>query len=566
MLIAASMLFGSDFSAAACLMGSKPPPSPRPATQGELEAVNRLRVHSSRMHMAMDADGAQLELRSSADPQQRPPQRPSAPRQRPSPPLCIVGDAPNVLWRAISPEELRAHPRVLPLPPASCVTLAGPDTFWWVRQDNELWDELHDGVLTSRHLLSALGLRERRAAKLLGFGNHLVTPDAIGHVWEALSRPPPPGRLDRPPETEVRAAHATNLALREAMREYARADGAVWPPRDSAARDADLRSLAARMSQASLNQVRCAWGSAQEAAALAALLEALPRGATLEEIGLAILSPDNLPTAELRAAALAGELPPLGASPDAMIRPHAGAPLEAVEVKNVCPFFDLPDRPRRSGPTIFGSGSGGGRGANRGAHHGAHRADPSGPVRRFGAYPRYLPQEERRLLPPFKLKAPHESVPTMYVPQVQVEMLVTGARVATYVSASASQGLNLIRIARDDAYLTELLHFLRTFWTSVRLRQRPSDELFWRGSAVGSDAGEGRGDRKARDGAQDDTDEVARYERFLRRTREISEGTRVSRHIARPWRRDASASADSKRLFLDGRIDGKDAAAGRTSL
>ena len=111
----------------------------------------------------------------------------------------------------------------------------------------------------------------------------------------------------------MRAAHATNLALREAMREYARADGAVWPPRDSDARDAELRRAAARMSQASLNQVRCAWGSAQEAAALAALLEALPRGAILEEIGLAILSPDNLPTAELRAAALAGELPPLGA-------------------------------------------------------------------------------------------------------------------------------------------------------------------------------------------------------------------------------------------------------------
>lgn len=564
MLIAASMLFGSDFSAAACLMRSMPPPSPRPATQGELEAVNRLRVHSSRMHM--DADGAQLELRSSADPQQRPPQHPSAPRQPPSPPLCIVGDAPNVLWRAISPEELRAHPRVLPLPPSSCVTLAGPDTFWWVRQDDELWDELHDGVLTSRHLLSALGMRERRAAKLLGFGNHLVTPDAIGHVWEALSRPPPPGRLDRPPETEVRAAHATNLALREAMREYARADGAVWPPRDSAAKDAELRRTAARMSQASLNQVRCAWGSAQEAAALAALLEALPRGATLEEIGLAILSPDNLPTAELRAAALAGELPPLGASPDAMIRPHAGAPLEAVEVKNVCPFFDLPDRPRssRSGPTIIGSGPtiiGSGSG---GANRGTNRVGPSGPVRRFGAYPRYLPQEERRLLPPFKLKAPHESVPTMYVPQVQVEMLVTGARVATYVSASASQGLNLIRVARDDAYLTELLHFLRKFWTSVRLRQRPSDELFWRGSTVGSVAGERRGDRKARDGALDEADDVARYERFLRRTRQISEGTRVSRHIARPWRRDASASADSKRLFLDGRIDGKDA--GRTSL
>ena len=181
------------------------------------------------------------------------------------------------------------------------------------------------------------------------------------------------------------------------------------------------------------------------------------------------------------------------------------------------PFFDARDRsPERRG----GSPS------------------PPRAARRFGVYPKYLPEPERSAIPHWRLKGPHESVPTMYVPQVQVEMLVTGARVANYVSCSAAQGLNLIRVRRDDEYLAELLHFLRKFWGAVRRQQRPTDDLFWAG--VGGGGGGGGGEEE---------EEVRRYERFLRRTRALSENTKVARHIARPWRR--SAGPDARRFFLD---------------
>ena len=49
---------------------------------------------------------------------------------------------------AISTEELRSHPQVIGLPPADGVQLAGPKSFHWVRQDDPLWDDLHEGVLT----------------------------------------------------------------------------------------------------------------------------------------------------------------------------------------------------------------------------------------------------------------------------------------------------------------------------------------------------------------------------------------------------------------------------------
>ena len=82
---------------------------------------------------------------------------------------------------------------------------------------------------------------------------------------------------------------------------------------------------------------------------------------------------------------------------------------------------------------------------------------------RFGAYSRYLSSAEREGVPHWQLKGPHQAVPTHYVPQCQVEMLVTGVRHLQYVCASPAQGMNLIRMARDDEYLSELLHFIGVF-------------------------------------------------------------------------------------------------------
>ena len=93
--------------------------------------------------------------------------------------------------------------------------------------------------------------------------------------------------------------------------------------------------------------------------------------------------------------------------------------------------------------------------------------------------------------------------------------------------------MNLIRVPRDDGYIAELLHYLRLFWSAVRDGDgAPPDDFFWK---LGAD------DRDERGGG--------RYRRFLQRTKQIGESTRVERHITRPWRRKASGVG--RRFFVD---------------
>ena len=239
-----------------------------------------------------------------------------------------------------------------------------------------------------------------------------------------------------------------------------------------------------------------------------------------------------------------------------MLRPRTGAPLETVEVKNVCPFFER--RARRSHGArsrrartrsnhtcvLAGSDRASDRASDRGSGGGADAPDGSTPVaqRRFALYPRLLSAAEASTVPHWQLKAPHEGVPAQYVPQVQVEMLVTGARMANYVSVSACQGLHHVRVTRDDEYLTELLHFLRIFWTTIRTHTPPDDDLFWKTTTTAQP-----NDERCTDQGGEASD--ARYQRFLARTRELAETSMVFRRIDRPWRR--GTSYDARQFFLD---------------
>ena len=476
------------------------PHAPLRATPSELAAITRLEMRAAD---AADADD-------------------NSPRRRGRPPgTLLAGVNPNIHWRAISSESLRSHPRVIGLPPAEGIQLAGPSTFWWVRQDDPLWDELHKGVLTSRHLLSALGMREPRAAAVCGIPRACSQMGAIGNAWHMLrASSSAASRLATPPDRVVASADESNEALRAAFVEYRRkhrdsGHGELgWPPRTDGLPNYSNEEMASEAramgAERDIGLVRRCWGSAQEAAALAALIQAQPRAATLEEIGLAMLTTDGLPDSlpqELRDAHERGELPPLGASPDAMLRPRPGAPLEVVEVKNVCPF--LPPE-ERDGDT-------------------------------FSLYPRYVHERHgRNELPFWRLRGPHQCLPTQYVPQVMVEMLVTGAPSAMYVSTSATQGMSLLRVQRDDVYIAELLHFLRAFWRSVqRSDTPPTDEFFWSGE---SDVGQAGG-RKSGELVKANE----RYRRFLERTKKISRSSTVERHIGRPWRREASGAG---RLFF----------------
>ena len=59
-----------------------------------------------------------------------------------------------------------------------------------VRQDDPLWADLHQGVLTTGLLNSALGFYEPAAAKRLGIGGGFVSHSHLMHAWKHLQDPP----------------------------------------------------------------------------------------------------------------------------------------------------------------------------------------------------------------------------------------------------------------------------------------------------------------------------------------------------------------------------------------
>ena len=95
-------------------------------------------------------------------------------------------------------------------------------------------------------------------------------------------------------------------------------------------------------------------------------------------------------------------------------------------------------------------------------------------------------------------------------------MLCTGAEASSLVSCSACQGLNRMRVERDDGYLCEMLHFIELFYACVLAGTPPEPGLFWQPK------------------------HAERYEAFLLRTRALSDAAQVDMHVARPWRHQAN--------------------------
>jgi hypothetical protein len=81
------------------------------------------------------------------------------------------GRTPNLYWHAPDESQLRRHPRFIGLPHESLITLGSDASFKFVRQGTELWDELHVGRLTTGCLTGALGFQEDGVGRQLGMGN-----------------------------------------------------------------------------------------------------------------------------------------------------------------------------------------------------------------------------------------------------------------------------------------------------------------------------------------------------------------------------------------------------------
>ncbi|GIL42520.1 hypothetical protein Vafri_482 [Volvox africanus] len=294
---------------------------------------------------------------------------------------------PNVYWGALSLSALRRKSYFTALQPADQVLLGSEATYRYVRQDTALWSALHAGRLTTSRLKDALGLRDHTAARIVGGPQYseLGVLKAYTHLLQPpyTPNPPPPpppvqlrpltaneprgeaGRGQRSETESLELNESARLQFNAALRIAAtsapgesdlgpkvrlqtvaskgKAPGGIagevracqdgsrggyadeeddWSA-DDRRRISELAALA--VGAAGAVRMNLLWGSLQEAAAVATLAVLFPTS-RLEEVGLLCLRDTSPWSVE------PDDLPPIGASPDALITHHVPITLGDIQV------------------------------------------------------------------------------------------------------------------------------------------------------------------------------------------------------------------------------------------
>lgn len=326
----------------------------------------------------------------------------------------------------------------------SPVLIIGSSPFFlysYVRQDQQLWDLLHAGTLTTGYVNAALGFYEKNTAKQLGIKHK----DECGHQHLLSAY----HRLCQPEYKDSQAHCAPAISLQYAEQHNAnmlqkfnaittesnKKEAASTASQDSkqggmtVLDEKDKQHKARSMGNQGLPHLRCAWGSIQEPATLYALTHLFPNS-VVSEVGLCCIEADAVVPKEWGFSA--GSLPPLGASPDGIVT-HLDLMLcETVEIKNTCPF-------------------------------GMERS-------RKGSL-KYIVRD----------RGPRCGVLPEWVPQLQLHMLCAGTNSSLLVSRSATLGMRVFRVHRDDEYLRLMLTIIqRLYERHVKPRQPPPAEAFSR--------------------------------------------------------------------------------------
>ncbi|KAA6424952.1 MAG: hypothetical protein FRX49_05126 [Trebouxia sp. A1-2] len=290
------------------------------------------------------------------------------------------GNTPNLFWRRISFDQLRFQSQYVGLPPPDQLHLESTADYRNVRQESQLWTELHQGLLTTGRLNAALGFYEPAAAKRLGIPRDRVNHNSLLSAAANLQMPAYGLEcLDHPaaPVTSVQATAAASVvppglqnaitvsefeaaAIKLANASLAGAPGSTSKQRQrrphkpqqqqqpsanaAVASNAAVKAPTSLLAESGLDPyataearrkrctgvatrgeggIRMAWGSTQEASALFSVMHLFP-DSQLEEVGLCWVDPTSQIPAEW--GFQAGDLPPLGASPDGIIRHSATAP------------------------------------------------------------------------------------------------------------------------------------------------------------------------------------------------------------------------------------------------
>lgn len=245
-------------------------------------------------------------------------------------------------------------------------------------------------------------------------------------------------------------------------------------------------------------RTRMQWGNAQEATSILTALNyfcGLDDRTTIHEVGMCGAGFDDSNDLLLQGVKI-------GASPDAIIY-HGNGTVEVLEVKNHCPFVWNRISPHYT--NIRKKHPSSNRKKNKGKKQKKKEIDEE--QRESGRPKHYLIRD-------FQLE---RKIPTAYIPQLMMEMLCVGDAInlddshqsksrkplctsAIMVRQTATKGAILLRLQRDEEWIQEMKYWLGKFQSEfVDTGMIPPDNFFY------------------------DTDPDSRYQKFLQRTKELSE-------------------------------------------
>ncbi len=401
-------------------------------------------IRSSALQMSLAAD-AEVEEATKPNARRSPRKRPKKKvkkkqEEKPVPsrdPFPLEGNHPDIHWRSVPLEHLRLHPRVIPLP--SIVNkLEQIEDVRNFRQESWQWDLLHRGRCTTSQAVAALGFLEPSTGAAL----------KIPLPWQRGGG----GAFARLREPALRTLEEMNAVLCDgkAMKEYSHPS--PWSISTSSSFVADYNyqyseqenstriNLARRLGSDEnvARGIRMMWGNSQESTALLTALNYFSKtdpGLQLKEIGMCGAGLDvNLTSAQSSLL--------IGATPDGILC-HSDGTIEALEVKNHCPFFSV-RMPRKKGRKMS---------------------------KRF-----FLGDRA------FDTSGKSDGVFAHYVSQLQLEMLCLGptCRSAVMVRQTATKGALILRMRRDDEWIEEMLYWLHKFHSEyVEKGVVPPTNFFW---------------------------------------------------------------------------------------
>jgi hypothetical protein len=443
--------------------------------------------------------------------------------------LCVV------FRRAIPMSHLRSHPNFKSLPPPSFIShLPTKEHARYFRQDSWQWDYLHQGRCTTSQAAAALGFLEPRAAGFLGIPKTLQR--GAGGAWQRLSQDTSSiDRLEdmerilceghtshcvdvdnwRPGISEVANTWVEASKLRNRFPFIAKYTQTITE--DELVTKKMQMQHRMKHTTSSLS-TRMNWGNAQEATSILTALNyfcGIDKRTTIQEVGMCGAGFDDSYDSDLNGLKI-------GASPDAIIR-HGDGMVEVLEVKNHCPFAW----------NNHGSTHNRRRGKNK--HKGKHKHATNN-----------IQDAKFFTIRDFELES---KVPAVYIPQLMMEMFCVGDGVdleqsgtstsrtpicksAIMIRQTATRGAIVLRLHRDDLWLSEMKYFLGQFKRRyVDAVVIPPDDFFF------SD------------------EDSRRYKTFLQMTKDLSEGVEqvacIDHGQIQRVTMNKSARFETPPLFLD---------------